>query len=207
MSVNSHTIGEESLERDRTLSSSKLLAENLKLSWKVRTHKGFFVRSEDVFGFTKYLAKTKTDLDEDTDHFSKKFSGYGQMLAVGAVLGQKHSFENRYGQDLDANSHGETFLKIFQSRFVPGGLYLLDEPETPLSFNSQLALVLMLREMVQKDAQFNLATHSPILTALPEARIYSFDNKIIHPIKYNEIESFQLMRDFLNNPEVFLRNL
>ncbi len=207
VAANSHTIGEKSLDQDNTLSPSKLLAENLKLSWKIRTHKGFFVRSEDVFGFTKYLAKTKIGLDKNADRFSKKFSGYGQKLAVGAVLGQKQSFENRYGADLDANSHGETFLKIFQSRFVPGGLYLLDEPETPLSFNSQLELVLMLREMIKKDAQFIIATHSPILTTLPEATIYSFDNNTIHPIKYKDIESFQLMRDFLNNPEVFLKNL
>jgi predicted ATPase len=207
VAINSHTIGEEPLERDQTLSPSKLLAENLKLSWKIRTHKGFFVRSEDVFGFTKYLNKRKVELDEDADRFNKKFTGYGRMLAVGAALGQKQSFEKRYGRDLDANSHGETFLKIFQSRFVPGGLYLLDEPETPLSFKSQLALVLMLREMIKKDAQFIIATHSPILTALPEATIYSFDNKIIHPVKYNDIESFQLMRDFLNNPEAFLKNL
>ncbi len=207
VAIDSHTIGAESLDRDETLSSAKLLAEKLKLSWKIRTHKGFFVRSEDVFGFTKYVSKTKHSLNKEADRFRSKFSGYGQKLALNTVLGQRKSLERRYGENLDANSHGETFLKIFQTRFVPGGLYLLDEPETPLSFRGQLSLVLMLREMIQKDAQFIIATHSPILTAMPEAKIYSFDDQKIQPVKYKEIKSFLLIKDFLNNPEVFLKNL
>ncbi len=59
------------------------------------------------------------------------FSAVG--LAKGAALGQRQALIERYGEDLDANSHGESFLKLFQARFVPGGLYLLDEPEAPLS--------------------------------------------------------------------------
>ncbi len=56
--------------------------------------------------------------------------------------------ERRYGVNLDANSHGQSFLKLFQSRFVPGGLYLLDEPEAPLSPQSQLALIAMIGDMI-----------------------------------------------------------
>src|SRR3989442_10089882 len=55
---------------------------------------------------------------------------------------------------------GQSFLKLFQSRFVPGGLYLMDEPEAPLSPQSQLALLAMIGDMVSQDAQFIIATHS-----------------------------------------------
>lgn len=205
--INSHAIAENPLEQDYTLTSVKRLAKDLKMSWKYRTHKGFFVRSEDMFGFTKYLDRVKFELSNEVSNFKEKFSGYGRTLAVGAMMGQRRSVEDRYGVNLDANSHGETFLKVFESRFVPGGLYLLDEPETPLSFGRQLSLVVMLREMVKKDAQFIIATHSPVLTALPEAKIYSFDNKRIKTIKYEEIETFKLMKDFLNYPQAFLEKL
>jgi predicted ATPase len=47
-------------------------------------------------------------------------------------LGQLEEMHRRYGDGLDSHSHGESFLALFQSRFVPGGLYLLDEPEPPL---------------------------------------------------------------------------
>jgi len=204
--INLPTVGAVAISQDTTLYPTRSLSEDLKLSWKLRTHKGFFVRSEDVFGFSKYVNKTKDELTLEAERFSRELSGYGRDLAVGAMLGQKSGFKSRYGDDLDANSHGETFLKIFQSRFVPGGLYLLDEPESPLSFRSQLSLLTMIREMVSRDAQFIIATHSPILTAMPEAEILSFDGEI-KKISHKEIESFELMREFLNSPESFLRHL
>src|SRR5207248_5929457 len=81
-------------------------------------------------------------------------SPYAMGLAQGPMRASLADMERRYGIDLDANSHGQSFLKLFQSRFVPGGLYLLDEPEAPLSPQSQLALLGMIAEMVAQDAQF-----------------------------------------------------
>ena len=65
-------------------------------------------------------------------------------------------------------------LALFQSRFVPGGLYLLDEPEAPLSPLRQLAFLSALKQMLTEDSQFIIATHSPIILAFPEAQIFSF---------------------------------
>src|SRR5688572_3526107 len=115
--------------------------------------------------------------------------------------------ERRYGVDLDASSHGQGFLHLFQSRFVPGGLYLLDEPEAPLSPQSQLALLVMIQDMVAHDAQFIIATHSPILLAFPNATIYSFDRLPLERVPYDELEHVVLTRDFLNAPERYLRAL
>ena len=115
--------------------------------------------------------------------------------------------EVRYGVDLDANSHGQSFLKLFQSRFVPGGLYLLDEPEAPLSPQSQLAFLAMLKDMVAQESQFIIATHSPIILAFPEATIYSFDAIPVRCVAYESLEHVSLTRDFLASPERFLRHL
>ncbi len=113
----------------------------------------------------------------------------------------------RYGEDLDANSHGESFLKLFRSRFVPAGLYLLDEPEAPLSPQRQLALLSMLKEMVAEQAQFIIATHSPILMAYPEAQILSFASHPVSEVSSENVEHVSLTRAFLNNPNSFLRHL
>src|SRR5256885_4195534 len=115
--------------------------------------------------------------------------------------------ERRYGVDLDANSHGQSFLRLFQSRFVPGGLYLLDEPEAPLSPQSQLGLMVMIQDMITQDAQFVIATHSPMLLAFPGATIYSFDRVPIAPLPYEDLEHVALTRAFLNDPAAFLRRL
>jgi predicted ATPase len=115
--------------------------------------------------------------------------------------------ESRYGADLDANSHGQAFFQLFRSRFVPGGLYLLDEPETPLSPLSQLAFIAMLKDMVTQDAQFIIATHSPILLALPGARILDFDSQPVQWAAFEDLEHVKLTREFLADPERFLRRL
>ena len=115
--------------------------------------------------------------------------------------------EKRYGAQLDANSHGESFLKLFQSRFVPGGLYLLDEPEAPLSPQSQLALLSMLGEMIAQQAQFIIATHSPMLLAFPGARIYTFDVIPVKAVAYEDLDHVRITRDFLNAPERYLNRI
>jgi predicted ATPase len=187
------------------LAGARSLAKELKFSWSVKTKKGFFMRAEDVFGFTNGVKDLMQELSNQAD----KYIGddYGSRIARGSILGQKKSLEKRYGADLDANSHGETFLRLFKSRFVPGGIYLLDEPETALSFTRQLSFLIMLREMVKQDSQFIIITHSPIISALPEASIYSLDSVVIQKVKYKDIEQFNLMRDFLSNPEMFLKYL
>ena len=98
-------------------------------------------------------------------------------------------------------------MKLFQSRFVPGGLYLMDEPEAPLSPQRQLALLSMLKEMVGENAQFIIATHSPILMAYPDAAIFSFDSHPVREVSYEDVEHVSLTRAFLNNPGSFLRHL
>jgi predicted ATPase len=90
---------------------------------------------------------------------------------------------------------------------VAGGLYLLDEPEAPLSPQRQLALMAMLKEMVDQEAQFIIATHSPILMAFPGARILSFDDPPAREVDYDDVEHVSLTRAFLNNPQAFLRRL
>jgi predicted ATPase len=115
--------------------------------------------------------------------------------------------ERRYGVDLDANSHGQSFLKLFGARFVPGGLYLLDEPEAPLSPQSQLALIALIGDMVKQDAQFIIATHSPILLGFPDALIYSCDRVPIEAVPYEELDHVVITRDFLNSRERFLKYL
>ena len=134
-------------------------------------------------------------------------SAWAKGLAMGPARSSLAELEKRYGIDLDANSHGQSFLTLFRSRFVPGGLYLLDEPEAPLSPQSQLGFMLMMQDMIAEDAQFIIATHSPILLAYPGATIYSFDVSPAAAVAYEELEHVRLTRDFLNAPERYLREL
>ena len=203
-------VGSEDVEGDATLAEQRTLGDALRLVWNRRTSRGFFLRAEDFFGFTKRLAVLRAAFLERLEEIEVTYadrSAYAKGLAAGPVRGSLEALESRYGVDLDANSHGQSFLRLFQSRFVPGGLYLLDEPEAPLSPQSQLGLLAMMSDMVRQDAQFIVATHSPIVMAFPGARIVSFDELPVRTVAYEELESVRLVRDFLAAPERYLRHL
>jgi predicted ATPase len=205
-------IGSADLPRDETLAAQRRLAKTLRLSWHKKATRGFFLRAEDFFGFTKRLARERAELQTTMREVAAEYraqnrSKYAEGLAQGPLASSLAAMERRYGVDLDANSHGQSFLKLFQSRFVPGGLYLLDEPEAPLSPQSQLALLAMIGDMVNQDAQFIIATHSPMLLAFPSARIYSFDKTPVAAVAYEELDHVRITRDFLNAPERYLKQI
>jgi predicted ATPase len=208
--ANLPAVGSESVEADPSLAPQRRLASRLRLVWEKRTHRGFFLRAEDFFGFAKQVSRLRAEMQGRLAEIEEEYEGrsaYAKGLARGPAAGSLAELERRYGIDLDANSHGQSFLKLFQSRFVPGGLYLLDEPEAPLSPQSQLAFISMIKEMIAQEAQFIVATHSPILLAFPGATIYSFDEQPVRPVAFADLEHVNLTRDFLANPERFLRRL
>lgn len=110
------------------------------------------------------------------------------------------------GQSLMSQSHGQSLMAFFRSRFKIKGLYFLDEPETALSPRSQLDLLDLLTRLSRQGlAQFIIATHSPILMACPGARIYNFDQMPVNPIYYRETEHFRVYKDFMADPDQYIR--
>lgn len=203
-------VGSERVQDDASLEAQRRLGQALRLSWTERTRRGFFLRAEDFFGFAKSLSRMRADFQRrlaDIDEEYKDRSPLAQGLAKGPIASSLSEMQRLYGENLDANSHGQSFFQLFRSRFVPDGLYLLDEPEAPLSPQSQLGLIAMLKDMLSENAQFIIATHSPILLAFPGARILSFDDIPIRESSYEQLEHVALTRDFLRDPEQFLRRL
>ncbi len=209
--ANSIAVGSDELDRDTSLANVRKLGKAIKLVWSKRTRNGFFLRAEDYFGYAKRLARIRQELEQEVREIDEEYkdrSAFAQGLARMAHMGQLHALKTQYDGDLDERSHGESFFTFFKARFVPNGLYLLDEPEAPLSPLRQLAFLSLLKEMVgQHNAQFIIATHSPILMAYPDAVILSFDKSPVAPVAYDDLEHVSLTRDFLNNREAFLRRL
>ncbi len=210
IALQARTIGSNNVERDPTLQAILPLGRALRLVWNRRTKEGFFLRAEDFFGFVKRIQQTRADLRREMNEVKEEMKGHSalaQALAVSPFANELSALQRRYGEGLDTMSHGESFLHLFQERIVPQGLYLLDEPETPLSPLRQLALLSQIKEMVAQDCQFIIATHSPILMAYPEATIYEIVGGELNAVAYEDLEHVRLTRDFLNNPQQFLRHL
>ena len=104
-------------------------------------------------------------------------------------------------------SHGESFLALLESRFDEPGFYCLDEPEAALSFQSTLTLIAVLQRIVDEGGQVLCATHSPVLAALPGARILEVGDWGIRPAEWGDLEIVNHWRSFLQNPPRYLRHL
>ena len=204
------TAGSTEASDDPTLTGVRALAERLTLGWTRRSHRGFFLRAEDFFGYARRMGELRAELQRglaDVERDYADASDLARSLARTPFVSQLAEIERRYGEGLDAQSHGESFVRFFQARLVPGGCYFLDEPEAPLSPTRQLGFLALLREMVEQDCQVIMATHSPILLAFPGAAIWSFDEAPIRRVAFGDLEHVRLTRDFLANPEAFLRHL
>ena len=105
-------------------------------------------------------------------------------------------------------SHGESFLDLVTHRFAAGGLYLLDEPEAALSVRGCMALLARLAELAAQNCQVLVATHSPILLALPGATILEIDDDgTVRRVAYDQALPVRLTRAFLAEPSRYLRHL
>ena len=114
----------------------------------------------------------------------------------------------RYGgKSFHDQSHGESFISLFSHRFEQG-IFILDEPEAALSPQRQLTFLRIIHELAStRQAQFLIATHSPIILSYPSAVLFSLDGGEIREIPYRETSHFLITRDFLNSPERFFKHL
>lgn len=110
-------------------------------------------------------------------------------------------------QDLHDRSHGEGFLELLERKFRGYGFYLMDEPEAPLSFTSTLGLLARLEDLRAEGAQVVVATHSPLLTALPDATILELGPHGIRRTTWADLEIVTNWRRFLGQPDAYLRAL
>ena len=105
-------------------------------------------------------------------------------------------------------SHGESFLELVVDRFKKKGLWLLDEPESALSFSGSLALLGILKDkLAEGGSQVILSTHSPVLAALPGATIYEVGEWGLRQTAWEDLELVRSWRSFLDAPGRFLRHL
>ncbi len=152
-------LGGHDLAEDPTLAGARALAGSVVISRRGRPRTRLFLRAEDVFGYTQRLARELHPLAD----------------AASALAGTRRTPHRRTArvargalrrEEPDARSHGETFLDLLSARLVPRGLYLLDEPETPLSPIRVLALLRLIGDAAREGSQFVIATHPPLLVTL-----------------------------------------
>jgi predicted ATPase len=83
----------------------------------------------------------------------------------------------------------------------------MDEPDAPLSFTSCLGLAALLHDLTQAGAQAVVATHSPIVAAIPGASILELGDWGIRSARWEELHLVQAWLLFMTEPASFFRHL
>ncbi|GGX39577.1 ATP-binding protein [Tateyamaria omphalii] len=154
--------------------SGALLADVLRAGWLPKVTDGWFFKAESFFSVARYL-----------DDVAREGGGAPP--------------------DFLSWSHGEGFVRFFEERMARQGIYFMDEPESALSPRRQLELLRIL-DGVQRSAtsQVIIATHSPILMAVPEARVLEVARHGFAEIDYRSTSHFKLYQAFTVDPEEFV---
>ena len=165
--------------------------------------------SESALGRYTTLIRGRTK--PRTGYFLRAESFFNVATEIEAIdreSGKRPLIDSYGGVSLHERSHGESFLALALHRFGPNGLYVLDEPEAALSVRGCMALIARMVELVAQGGQFVVATHSPILLALPGATILEIgDDGTLAPTAYDDALPVQLTREFLDAPDRYLRYL
>lgn len=138
---------------------------------------GFFLRAETMHGLYTYLEQVGSNPREPDPAFHEL-------------------------------SHGESFAAVLSARFGSPGFYVLDEPESALSFDAQLGLVGLLHRLAASGrSQALVSTHSPVVAAVPGARILQLDQEGYREVGWDELALVEHHRRFLESPGRYLRHV
>jgi len=151
----------------------------------------------------EYLRASKSFKTPKDGYFLRAESFYN----VASYMDDVGYLESFGGKSLHKQSHGESFLSLLNHKFRGNGLYLLDEPEAALSPARQMAALSVIHRLVEENSQFIIATHSPIIMAYPNAKIYQLSETGIQEVNYEDTEHYQVAKNFLNRKEQMLRVL
>lgn len=147
-----------------------VLADALRAAWLPKIGNGFFFRAETFFSLARYVDQAAYD------------AGFSPP-------------------DYLSWSHGEGFLGFFEERADRQGIYIFDEPESALSPSRQFDFLKLLRRIQRaNNSQVIMATHSPILMALPDADLWQISPFGIEPVRLEDTAHYKLYREFLLYP-------
>jgi predicted ATPase len=140
-------------------------------------------KTKDEYLKSKYSPNILTSLD-DLGEFKKR--NKCKSVSATRFVNEEAGIQSR------EFSNGENVLIYFDEELKPGNVYLLDEPETSLSPKFQFELAEKITEMARYyDCQFIIATHSPFILSIDEAKIYNLDTRPVEISKWQNLESIR----------------
>lgn len=177
------------------------------------------ILSDDVFDYLLDLRAINTNVNRRKDKLSDEYHYYKKKKAIEfSSMAQYEDLKNKVdanrlteskyirsrlqNNNLIQESNGQTALSFWQNEIKENAIYLIDEPENSLSVKNQLLLKQFLEESARFfNCQLIIATHSPFLLSLKEAKIYDLDANPVSVKKWTELESIKTYYHFFKENE------
>lgn len=170
------------------------------------------ITSDDVFDFMLNLRSINNGINEKREdlfqeyldakysHFQmKSLEDYEQLKKVNL---SRRKTQSKYVREnlmdnVREHSNGESAFIYFSEHIKENGLYLLDEPENSLSPERQQELLRFLEDSARFfGCQFIIATHSPFLLSMKNAKIYDMDEERVDVKRWTELSNVRAYYDF-----------
>ncbi len=168
--------------------------------------------SDEVFSYLLQLRELNEEIDGKReeileDYLQTKFSDFHYRTSkdyeqLRKVLETRRKTQSRFTREhalpnLGEASNGQSALRFFEENFTDNQLYFLDEPENSLSPSNQMKLAQLIEDFTRFfGCQFVIATHSPFLLALKEAKIYDLDVVPVVEKKWTQLKEMKFYADF-----------
>lgn len=174
-----------------------------------------YISSDDVFDYLLDLRAINSNINRRKaylieEYYKKRytpasehnstFNDYNELKKK--VEANKMTVSKYVRTELKTNniiqeSNGETALEFWQNEIKENAIYIIDEPENSLSAENQLKLKTYIEESARfYNCQFIIATHSPFLLELKDAKIYDLDSNPVKVKKWNELENVKVYNNF-----------
>lgn len=197
-------IGENGTGKSTLLES---IAVILGLGKEGGTQNVFFETADTVSELHNWLKAVKSYKRPKESYFLRAESFYNVATFMDTLAAEEEergipreiTLRSYGGRSLHHQSHGESFMTVLLKKFRGNGLYILDEPEAALSPVRQLAALAQIHQLVIRNSQFIIATHSPILLSYPSAKIVQLDENGARIVSYEETDHYQVTKRFLND--------
>ena len=168
---------------------------------------GFFFRAEDFGEYINSVDRRDASLHKSLEDLEGSVPNHIIKEMKDNANSQLYHMRKNYGQELQSYSHGEAFLQIMQEKIKSKGIFILDEPEAALSPLKQLSLIYFIREHLTSNlSQFIIATHSPILMSIPNAKIFEIETVNSSSEHFSGL-NVEKITDFSNFEDIYLKIL
>lgn len=184
---------ENSVKDEKSFEAAQIIQPFLKLKMQRSIETGLFFRSEDLTHYIHAIVQEKNIL-------YRELKALKIATRVAKEMSENQSYRLRqmlktFGSNLQELSQGEACMAILEFILQENHILILDEPEMHLH-PTHIERLVELFQSIHTSTQIVMATHSPIIASMPNAKLYSIEEGGIFHVQYRDTAHFKTLKKY-----------